>query len=260
VGAAAAHEFARRGWHVVATGRSADKLAAVAASVRRETGRDVEWYQADFARLADVRRLAEQVSARHERIDVLANNAGLMVRRREVTEDGHELTWQANHLAPFLLTRLLWERLDEGSRVVTTTSEAHRGGRLDLTDPDYQRRRWSSWGSYFASKLANIVFTRELAARIADRGVVATCFHPGAVRSDFGRESLGFRLVQWFPKVFVTPRRAAARLLYLALDEAGTNSPGGYFVNNRLTAPRIRPADPDLGRALWDLSTVQTGG
>lgn len=253
VGAAAVHQFARRGWQVVATGRSAVKLDAVAESVRRDTGVAIERYQADFARLADVRRLAEQVAARHDRLDVLANNAGLLAARREVTEDGHELTWQVNHLAPFLLTHLLADRLGDGSRVVTTSSAAHRAGSIDLADPDFVRRRWSRWRSYCASKMANIAFTRELARRLAGAGVVATCFHPGAVRSDFGRSFAAFRLGQRLPGIFVTADHAGGLLVSLATEDVGLSAPGGYFVHGRPATPTLR-GGPEMPGRLWEYS------
>ncbi len=126
VGAAAVHRFAQLGWQVVATGRSATKLDAVAESVRQRTGVTIERWPADFARLSDVRHLAERVATGHDRVDVLANNAGLLAARHRVTADNHELNWQVNHLAPFLLTHLLRDLLGPGSRVVTTSSVAHR--------------------------------------------------------------------------------------------------------------------------------------
>ena len=256
VGAAAVHRFARLGWQVLATGRSAAKLDAVAESVRRQTGVTIERYPADFARLSDVRRLVEQVAARHDRLDVLANNAGMLAARHRVTVDGHELTWQVNHLAPFLLTHLLTNGLGAGSRVVTTSSVVHRIGRLDLTDPDFRRRRWDPLRSYAASKLANIVFTRELAARLADTGGVATCFHPGLVRSDLGRAWPGYWLVRRLPGIFVTAEHAADLLVALATEDIGLGSPGGYFVRGRLSTPTLRGAG-DLSRRLWEYSLAQ---
>lgn len=257
VGAAAAHEFARRGWRVLVTGRSPAKLAAVVGSVRRRTGVDVESLPADFARLADVRKLAAWVADRCDRVDVLANNAGLLPDRQVVTADGHELAWQVNHLAPFLLTHLLADRLGVGSRVVTTSSAAHRAGRLDLSDPEFQRRRWGRWRAYSASKMANVAFTRELSDRLAATGAVATCFHPGVVRSDFGRSFRLFGVVGWLPG-FVSAERAAGRLVALATDNVGLSVPGGYFVRGRPATPVLR-GGPDLPARLWELSLRQTG-
>lgn len=255
VGAAAVHRFAQLGWQVVATGRSATKLDAVAESVRQRTGVTIERWPADFARLSDVRHLAERVATGHDRVDVLANNAGLLAARHRVTADNHELNWQVNHLAPFLLTHLLRDLLGPGSRVVTTSSVAHRVGRIDLTDPDFHRRRWDPIRSYAAAKLANILFTRELAARSADAGVVATCFHPGVVRSDLGRAYPGFGLVRRLPGLFVTPEHAAGLLVALATEDVGLGS-GQYFVNGRPSTPTVRgPAD--LPGRLWEYSLAQ---
>ncbi|HEX5493479.1 MAG TPA: SDR family NAD(P)-dependent oxidoreductase [Mycobacteriales bacterium] len=255
VGAAAVHELARRGWRVIATGRSQAKLDAVARSVHQRTGVGIECHQADFARLADVRRLAERVADRHRRLDVLANNAGLLAARREDTVDGHELTWQVNHLAPFLLTHLLADRLGTGTRVVTTASTAHRAGSIDLTDPDFRRRRWNPFRSYCASKLANVVFTRELATRLRATGVVATCFHPGTVRSDFGRSYAAYRLVRRLPW-FITAERAGGMLVALAAEDTGLASSGGYFAGGRPARPTMR-GGADLPRRLWEYSLAE---
>jgi NAD(P)-dependent dehydrogenase (short-subunit alcohol dehydrogenase family)/catechol 2,3-dioxygenase-like lactoylglutathione lyase family enzyme len=224
VGAAAARQLAGLGATVVPVGRSPEKTAAVA----RDLG--VEPLVADFARLGDVRRLAEEIRERCPRIDVLANNAGGIFPRRVVTEDGHELTFQVNHLAPFLLTALLRDRLaaTPGARVVTTSSVGNNAGRVDLDDLDWERRRWSGLRAYTTSKLLNVLFTRELARRLEGTRVTATCFHPGNIRSDFGREGLLYGIVYRTPLkhlVLISPEMGGANLTALAVrpDHADFN-------------------------------------
>ncbi|MFI5611035.1 SDR family NAD(P)-dependent oxidoreductase [Amycolatopsis sp. NPDC051903] len=176
IGAAAARRFAALGDRVAVVGRSPEKTAAVADGVG-------EPFTADFAQLDDVRALAEALRSRYPKIDVLAHNAGGQFRERTTTVDGHELTMQVNHFAPFLLTHLLAESLD-GARVVVTSSRAHGYGRLDLTDLDGARTRYNSLRRYATTKLANLLFARELARRLP---VSAASFHPGTVAGDFFR-------------------------------------------------------------------------
>src|SRR5262249_22433857 len=146
-------------------------------------------YTVDFGRLADVRRLAKDLTDRYPRIDILANNAGCRVPRRTTSEDGHEMTFQVNHLAPFLLTNLLLDRLTEADdpRVIFTASDAHRFGRIDLDDLNAGKTRYNSLRRYAMSKLGNVLTTAELARR---GQVMAASFHPGLVASDFFRDSL----------------------------------------------------------------------
>ncbi|MBA3524017.1 MAG: SDR family NAD(P)-dependent oxidoreductase, partial [Geodermatophilaceae bacterium] len=154
IGAAAALTLARRGDHLVLLGRNPDKLATVVARVRAETGDEPDARSCDFAVLADVRRTGEAIAADYDVVDVLANNAGLIAGRRTETVDGHDLTIQVNHLAPFLLTSLLLPRLTAApdGRVVTTSSAAHSLGWLDPDDLDFTRRRWTRWRAYADSK------------------------------------------------------------------------------------------------------------
>jgi NAD(P)-dependent dehydrogenase (short-subunit alcohol dehydrogenase family) len=174
IGAAAARQFADLGATVAVVGRSAQKTAAVADAIGAEA------HLVDYSRLDDVRRLADELLARYPRTDVLANNAGGVFSGRNTSADGHEMTFQVNHLAPFLLTNLLLDRLTkapEGARVINTASSAYRTGRLDLDDLDRALGRYSGSGAYAATKLANILFTRELARRMQGTGVTTSAFH-----------------------------------------------------------------------------------
>lgn len=261
IGAAAAVELARRGHRLVLLGRDPAKLAAVVARVRDAGPIAPDVHVCDFARLTDVRRTGADIAAAYDVIDVLANNAGLIAKARQETVDGHDLTIQVNHLAPYLLTTLLLDRLTAApaGRIVTTSSAAHVGGRLDPDDLDFRRRRWSRWRSYADSKQANILFTTELAWRLRDTAVVPTCFHPGAVRSDFGDTTGLFRLAKKLSPIgFVTPSQGASTLIALATED-GLAVPGGYFDAGRVARPTSRAIDPHLAARLWQVSADAVG-
>src|SRR5437660_1423877 len=189
---------------VVMAGRDRGRTEAARRLVAERSGSDrVEVALADFSRLGDVRRLADEILAAHDRLDVLVDNAGLMSPKYRLSADGFELTFAVNHLAPFLLTNLLLDRLNASApaRIVTVASEAHRGARLDLADLA-RPGDWSLMRAYGRSKLCNILFTRELAARLAGSGVIATCLHPGVVATAIGQRGglaeLCWRLIKPF--------------------------------------------------------------
>jgi NAD(P)-dependent dehydrogenase (short-subunit alcohol dehydrogenase family) len=261
IGAAASRVLAGKGDHVVIVGRSPEKTRAVATEI------GAEYHVADFAHLGQVRDLAAELKARHQRIDVLVNNAGLLAGpQRTVTADEHELTFQVNHLAPFLLTMLLEEGLAAArGRVITTSSAAGtaRSSRvvvddLDLTDG------YGGLRAYKASKLANILFTRELARRWGPLGVSAAAFHPGIVRSQWGRSGpLVVRLVTNSPfrLVMRSPERGADTLVWLSTSVPGTDwASGGYFADRRPATASAAADDPGLARELWDRSALLCGG
>src|SRR6204780_4576302 len=186
-GQPAAVQLAKEGAEVALVGRDADRVAAVADEARAAGGgAAVHEHVADLMLMSEVRRLAEEVRTAYERIDVLANNAGALFASRKETSEGLEQTFALNHLAPFLLTNLLRDRL-AGGRVVTTASGAHRSGRLDLDD--LQSEKSYSPRVYGTSKLCNILFTRELARRAPELN--ANCFHPGVVRTGFAKNENG---------------------------------------------------------------------
>jgi len=187
IGQAAAIELARRGAELGVVGRDAVRVRATAEEARAAGGgAPVHEHVADLERMDEVRRLAAELLEDYPRIDVLANNAGAMFTSRHVTSDGLERTFALNHLAPFLLTKLLLERLTVSrGRVVTTASDAHKGGLLDLDDVHSERGRFRPRRVYGTTKLCNILFTRELQRR--NPAIAANCFHPGQIRSGFGK-------------------------------------------------------------------------
>jgi NAD(P)-dependent dehydrogenase (short-subunit alcohol dehydrogenase family) len=248
IGAAAAVELADRGATVVPVGRNRERLEKVATQVAGEP------LQADFASLAQVRRLAGELLERHARIDVLVNNAGLVTPRRELTEDGYEKTFAVNHLGPFLLTNLLLERLRASApaRVVTTSSGAHGGGRLNFDDLQGERS-WSMMRAYSTSKLANILFTRGLAMRVDAAEVTANCLHPGVINTKLGRGAGPLTGLVWTlgRPFFGSPRRGASTIVYLATSEEGGEVTGGYYENSRPAGTTADAADIELADRLW---------
>lgn len=258
IGAAAAIELTKQGCSVLAVGRSASKLAAVHGQMLAAAPPGLavpEPITADFSSLAEVRRLAEVVLERCPRIDVLANNAGLIASRRQQSADGYEMTFAVNHLAPFLLTNLLIERLEEsGGRVITTSSAANYGGRIH--EDNLQLKRWGRWKAYCQSKLANILFTAELARRT---NLPATCYHPGLVRSHFGRGSilsLAFQVARPFTR---TPAQGADTLVWLATDPEGGAPTATYYTDRHPAVPNTSAQDPDLAGRLWVASAAMVG-
>jgi NAD(P)-dependent dehydrogenase (short-subunit alcohol dehydrogenase family) len=260
IGAAAARALQGRGDQVVVVGRSAAKTKAVAA----ELGTDA--HIADFACLDEVRALAAELARRHPRVDVLINNAGLIAGpRRTVTVDGHELSFQVNHLAPFLLTMLLRPQLSSGSAVVVTTSSqagAARDARVELDDLDMSRA-YEALRAYKASKLANVLFTRELARRWGPMGVSAAAAHPGMVRSGWGRNGpLAVRVVVRSPvrMAMRSPEQGARTLVWLATARPGEDwESGGYFADCKPAKPNPSADDPGLAKGLWERSESLCG-
>ncbi|MGN6427302.1 MAG: SDR family NAD(P)-dependent oxidoreductase [Leifsonia sp.] len=263
IGAVAAARLAESGDEVAVVGRNPERTRAVA----ERTGATP--FLADFERLDDVRALAAALLERYETIDVLANNAGGLYSRREVTADGHERTIQTNHLAPFLLTHLLRPRLEQTAalgrdvRVVSTASLANRFGRLRLDDLDWEKRPWrGGWRAYGTAKLATILFAAELAERLTGTGVTAYSFHPGTVVTSFGATSplIRFGNAVTGGRYGVGPETGAAPLLHLA-GPVPVGAPSGTYFDrfraNGATAAQAR--DAQLGRDLWVLSAELVG-
>lgn len=256
-------DLARRGLTVVPVGRDQGRLERVTGKIRSvNPAAGAEPLCADFASLDDVRRLAADLLERHPRIDILVNNAGLVSGSRSLTADGYEMTFAVNHLAPFLLTNLLLERLRASApaRVITTSSDAHRGGRIDLDDLRGERG-WSAWSAYSNSKLANVLFTRALAKRLQGSGVTANCLHPGVIRTRLGRSTplpirVGWRIVGLF---FKSPEKGASTIIYLATSPEGAEVSGGYFVNSKQARPSSRAQDDEFAERLWERSEEITG-
>jgi len=258
IGQAAAIEFARRGAELALVGRDAGRVEAVARQARAAGGdAPVHEHVADLTLMAEVRALAGALSERHQHIDVLANNAGALFATRRETSEGFERTFALNHLAPFLLTNLLRERL-RGGRVVTTASDAHKSGRLDLDDLQSEDS-YNAMRVYGTSKLCNILFTRELARRAPE--LHANCFHPGVVRTGFGKNEGGVwkLLTTLGGPFFRSPERGARSLIWLALSNEAAPLTGEYVQDEKVLAPSAQAQDAELARGLWERSARLVG-
>ncbi|WP_239118334.1 SDR family NAD(P)-dependent oxidoreductase [Paractinoplanes ferrugineus] len=262
IGLAAAVALARAGDDVVLLGRDPARLADAVSRVRDAGGRTPTSYRADFAELDQVRATGAAIAADHERIHVLANNAGLLTSVRHPTTDGHDATLQINHLAGFLLAHLLLDRLraaatpETPARVVTTSSIAESWGTLDVDHPG--RRQRSRWLAYGASKQANILMTVEAARRWTASGVVATCYFPGLIRSGFGRQSPAFSVASLAPGLFRSTEQGADTLVWLATAPEAL-IPGGYFAWRAPFKATPRSTSKARAERLWNSSLSAVG-
>jgi NAD(P)-dependent dehydrogenase (short-subunit alcohol dehydrogenase family) len=258
IGRAGAIELAARGADVVLVGRERERVQATAAEAEAASdGERVDQVVADLTSMTEVRMLAEELRSRYEHIDVLANNAGALFASRKETSDGFERTFALNHLAPFLLTNLLRDRL-AGSRVVTTASDAHKSGHLELGDLQ-STRGYSAMRVYGTSKLCNVLFTRELARRAPE--LHANCFHPGVVRTGFGKTENGvWKVVTTLAGPFFrSPERGARSLVWLALSDQAAPLTGEYIEDEKVVAPSAQAQDDALARGLWERSAELVG-
>ncbi len=262
IGLAAAVALARGGDRVVLLGRDPGRLRRAVDAVAEAGGEVPAHYRADFADLDQVRAAGAAIAADHDEVHVLAANAGQLAPVGRPTRDGHDVTMQVNHLAPFLLAHLLLDRMRAAAtpaapaRLVTTSSLAEAWGTLDVDRPG--RRQVSRWLAYGASKQAGILFTVEAARRWGPLGIVPTCFFPGLIRSGFGRRSPAFSLAGTVPLLFRSAEEGAETLVWLATDPAGL-VPGGYFAWRRPFVATGRSTGAARARALWDSSLLAVG-
>ena len=265
IGAAAARAITTLGGTVAVVGRNAERTSRTAAQLGAEP------FVADFGRLAEVRDLADRLLERYPRIHVLANNAGGINSRRELSDDGFERTLQESVLGGFLLTSLLLPRLQStaeeepaGSvRILATSSAANRPGRIRFDDLDVERRRWlGGWTAYCQAKLANILITRELARRLATTGVAAYAFHPGSVRTRFGASTVTVQLTAAVTggRYGISAEQGAEPLVRLATAPDVGSPTGTYFDRLRADGRTARQArDATVARRLWRAAEERTG-
>ncbi len=264
IGKATAHGLASMGAKIVITGRSKEKTLATVAELKAATNnQNIDFLLGDLSVLAEVRKLAEEFKSKYARLDVLINNAGGVFAKRQLTKDGLEYTFAFNHLAPFLLTNSLLDVLKSSgpARVVTVSSAAERGGRLDF-DNLQGERKYSAFGAYSTSKLENILFSNELARRLAGSGVTSNSLHPGFVASNFGKNNPGLMTIaiSLLQPFAINTTQGAATSIYLASSSAVEAVSGKFFTKSAQSQPH-NPVATDQAKAdrLWEISQKLTG-
>ena len=265
IGLAAAEALAALGENIVIVGRNETRTKIAAARIRATAakGATVGTLIADLASQGAVRKLAAGVVGRYPRVDVLINNAGAMYTTRQVTNDGIELTWAVNHLAPFLLTTLLLDGLKTStpSRIITTSSEAHQGADIPFDDLNAEKS-YGGFARYKQTKLANILFTSELARRLNGSGVTAHCFHPGLVASGFNRNNgllMNLAMTMLWP-MSRSVEKGAETLVWLATSADAVKTDGGYCVDMERQPPSPQGQDVQAAQRLWEISEAQCAG
>ena len=260
IGAATVVEVARRGYDVALTGRDEERLAHVAQRCR-DVGAKARTYAVDVSRLDDVRGLATNLLEDWPRIDVLVNNAAVVTQDRQTTPDGHERMFAVNHLAPYLLTRLLQPRLVDSapSRVVVVASKAYTFDRLDPDDYDGEHSG-RAMKAYGRSKLCNLLFAAELQRRLEGTGVAVSSVHPGFVATSLGRDNrLADAMIQVIRPLIRSPEKGARTSVALATEPLGAVGGARFHVNGKAAHLKSRATDPVMARRLWNDSARLVG-
>ncbi len=260
IGKVTAEALARMGARLVIVCRNRERGQPALEEIKKKSGnREVELMTCDFASQKQIRHLADEFLSGHDRLDVLVNNAGLMRRYRETTEDGFEMTFAVNHLGYFLLTNLLLDVLKDSapSRIVNVASVAHMTGTMNFDDLQSERE-YSSMAAYRQSKLANILFTYELARRLEGTLVTANCLHPGVIATNIARDMP--KAVSFALKLFFTgAEKGAETSIYLATSPQVEAVTGKYFADKKEARSNKESYDKEIARRLWEVSAELTG-
>lgn len=261
IGQAAAQALAAQGHEILIVGRNPAKTEGVAKQIREQTGNQaIHFLLADFSDLGQIRHLAEQVKTQFPKLDVLINNAGAYFNRRQRMSCGVEKTFFVNHLAPFLLTNLLLDHLQSQARIINVASDAHQYGQLDLNDLNFEKS-YFGFAAYARSKLANILFSYELARRLEGSGVTVNALHPGGVATNiFSTDfSIFGPLIKGIVSLFtLTPTQGADNTIYLASAPEVEGVTGKYFVKREAVASSALSNDKELAKHLWEVSEKLT--
>lgn len=267
IGRSTVVDLAKRGASIIMACRNVEAASKVADEIKSETGNvNISVIKLDLSSFASIQKAVDEINAKHEKIDVLINNAGIYGSdERKITEDGNEMHFQSNHLGPFLLTMLLLPKLkgSSPSRIVNVSSEAHRLNRsIDLDDVNFEKK-YSPFTCYCVTKLENVLFTIYLAGELKDSGVTVNCLHPGTIETDLLINS-GFSkyLYRWmgpFKRLFMkTEEEGAQTTIYCALEPSLNNVTGKYFDNCRERGTSSLASDLGLAKKLWDISMKMT--
>jgi len=262
IGRTTAQDMSRRGAKVVMLCRDMDKAEKVAAEIRDETKGEVIVHKLDLSDLASVRECAEQLGNSLEKIDILINNAGIMACPKMKTKDGFEMQFGTNHLGHFLLTNLLMPQIKKaapGARIVNVSSMAHEPGRMNFDDINYDNTPYDRFTAYSQSKLANILFTKELARRGEGSGVSCYALHPGVIATDLGRhiQDMGcFMRMIWkcFAPFIKTPESGANTTIYCSVEESIADHNGRYYSDCREKRPKPQAENMEDAKKLWEMS------
>jgi len=259
IGKATAQALAQLGATVVIVGRDAQKAAQITEEIRAATdNHNIDWLLADLSSQQEIRRLAEEFKSKYAHLHVLLNNAGGTFATRQLSVDGIEMTFALNHLAYFLLTNLLLDTMEASTpaRIINVSSDAHSGGKIEF-DNLQGERSYTSFKPYGNSKLANILFTSELARRLEGTGVTVNALHPGLTSTGFGKNNPGFFMKIMgavIPLVARSPEKGAETSIYLASSPEVQSITGKYFVDCKVTQPALQAADRAVASKLWDVS------
>ena len=259
VGYEAAKCMARGGANLTMVCRNPEKASTVQQELKEKFGTEIDVVIADFSKLGDIRIAVEAILARHPRIDVLINNAGVHFTHRTLTKDGFEIVFAVNHLAPFLFANLLLERLKESApaRIIQVNSQGHRFGGLDLDDLDWGKRHYNGYKAYGAAKTAQLLTTWELSDNLKASGVTINAMHPGEVRTNIGMNNgwmyrVYQRYLLWW--VLKDPAISGGAIYYLAAAPEMAEITGKYFNLTNEEKPTPQALDRSLGRQIWKIS------
>ena len=261
LGLATARELAKMGASVVMVCRNQEKCATAVEAIKKTTGNTVESTIADLASFDSVRKLSKELEEKYQKIHVLINNAGLIMGKRVITQDGLETTFEVNYLSHFLLTNLLLNKLKESApaRIVNVTSDAHLSGHMSFDDLQ-EEKGYSAMKSYCQSKLAQVLFTYELAERLKGSGVTVNCVHPGAVRSNWGDEAgplgIGIRIARPF---MLSPEKGAETAIFVATSTDLADISGKYFTKKKARESSAESYNLEERKRLWDVSMKLCG-
>lgn len=263
LGLVTAQALAQQGATVIGVGRSPEKIAIALNQIKQQTGNpNVEFWQADLSVQQDIRQLVQQFNSRYQHLHVLVNNAGAVILKRQQSADGIEMTFALNHLAYFLLTNLLLETLKVSvpSRIINVSSLAHQRGKINFDDLQ-GHKGYIGFRAYSQSKLANLLFTYELARQLEGTGVTVNAVHPGVVATNFGTNNgwLGRLLRPLFNQGAVTPQEGAQTIIYLATSPEVESVTGKYFVKQKAVSSSSTSYDQAIAKQLWLVSAQMTG-